>query len=207
MREKGRSMVEMLGVLAIIGVLSVGAIAGYSKAMMKYKLNKFAFSLNMLFSYYIQMQSQFTIANESSNFNAALFSKLNLIPEGMRYQGGVIRDIFNNQIQITYGYIHFSFDRVNNKISQSGIESCIQIVNASKPFVHDINLIDIRSGNNENYYTSNPIYGHYGDFACPSPNKSCLDSISFNDIYDKCASCESDLFCNLVIYFRYKYKT
>ncbi len=31
----GRSMVEMLGVLAIIGVLSVGAIAGYSKAMIK----------------------------------------------------------------------------------------------------------------------------------------------------------------------------
>ena len=38
--ENGRSMVEMLGVLAIIGVLSVGAIAGYSKAMFKYKLNK-----------------------------------------------------------------------------------------------------------------------------------------------------------------------
>ena len=38
--EIGRSMVEMLGVLAIIGVLSVGAIDGYSKAMMKYKLNK-----------------------------------------------------------------------------------------------------------------------------------------------------------------------
>ena len=36
----GRSMVEMLGVLAIIGVLSVEAIAGYSKAMTKYKLNK-----------------------------------------------------------------------------------------------------------------------------------------------------------------------
>ena len=39
-QAQGRSMVEMLGVLAIIGVLSVGAIAGYSKAMMKYKLNK-----------------------------------------------------------------------------------------------------------------------------------------------------------------------
>ena len=38
--QSGRSMVEMLGVLAIIGVLSVGAIAGYSKAMMKYKMNK-----------------------------------------------------------------------------------------------------------------------------------------------------------------------
>jgi len=35
--EKGRSMIEMLGVLAIVGVLSVGGIAGYSKAMTKYK--------------------------------------------------------------------------------------------------------------------------------------------------------------------------
>ena len=36
----GRSMIEMLGVLAIIGVLSVGGIAGYSKAMTKWKINK-----------------------------------------------------------------------------------------------------------------------------------------------------------------------
>ena len=38
--ESGRSMIEMLGVLAIIGVLSVGGIAGYSKAMSKYRVNK-----------------------------------------------------------------------------------------------------------------------------------------------------------------------
>ncbi len=38
--QNGRSMVEMLGVLAIIGVLSIGGIAGYSKAMFKYKMNK-----------------------------------------------------------------------------------------------------------------------------------------------------------------------
>ena len=38
--ETGRSMIEMLGVLAIIGVLSVGGIAGYSKAMQKYRINK-----------------------------------------------------------------------------------------------------------------------------------------------------------------------
>ena len=36
----GRSMIEMLGVLAIVGVLSVGGIAGYSKAMEKFKVNK-----------------------------------------------------------------------------------------------------------------------------------------------------------------------
>ena len=38
--ELGRSMVEMLGVLAIIGVLSGGALTGYGKAMHKYRIHK-----------------------------------------------------------------------------------------------------------------------------------------------------------------------
>jgi len=38
--ESGRSMVEMLGVLAIIGVLSIGGIAGYTMAMNRYKANE-----------------------------------------------------------------------------------------------------------------------------------------------------------------------
>ena len=38
--ETGRSMVEMLGVLAVVGVLSVGGIAGYTYAMDKHKTNE-----------------------------------------------------------------------------------------------------------------------------------------------------------------------
>lgn len=38
--ESGRSMVEILGALAIIGVLSIGGIAGYSYGMDKYKANQ-----------------------------------------------------------------------------------------------------------------------------------------------------------------------
>ena len=46
--QSGRSMIEMLGVLAIIGVLSVGGIAGYSKAMNKFKTNKVADNVAMI---------------------------------------------------------------------------------------------------------------------------------------------------------------
>ena len=46
--QHGRSMVEMLGVLAIIGVLSVGGIAGYSKAMTKFKVSKSMDQISML---------------------------------------------------------------------------------------------------------------------------------------------------------------
>ena len=38
--ESGRSMVEMLGTLAIIGVLSIGGIAGYKYGMDKYRANE-----------------------------------------------------------------------------------------------------------------------------------------------------------------------
>ena len=46
--QSGRSMVEMLGVLAIIGVLSVGGISGYSKAMAKYRTNRTIDQVSML---------------------------------------------------------------------------------------------------------------------------------------------------------------
>ncbi len=48
--ENGRSMVEMLGVLAIIGVLSVGGIAGYKMAMERHELNEMLNEINIAVS-------------------------------------------------------------------------------------------------------------------------------------------------------------
>lgn len=45
--ETGRSMVEMLGVLAIIGVLSISGIQGYTYAMNKYRANQVLNEINM----------------------------------------------------------------------------------------------------------------------------------------------------------------
>ena len=45
--ERGRSMVEILGVLAIIGVLSFGGIQGYKYAMDKHRANDIVNSVNM----------------------------------------------------------------------------------------------------------------------------------------------------------------
>ena len=38
--QNGRSMIEMLGVLAIIGVLSIGGLAGYTMAMNRHRANQ-----------------------------------------------------------------------------------------------------------------------------------------------------------------------
>lgn len=45
--EFGRSMVEMLGTLAIVGVLSIGGITGYNYAINKYRANETINEINM----------------------------------------------------------------------------------------------------------------------------------------------------------------
>ena len=99
----GRSMVEMLGVLAIIGVLSVGAIAGYSKAMMKYKLNKQAEQLNTVINAVARNAHSFDnwLANKGAFDLTNTFVKMGEIPIEMHYNNHFIRDVFNNYWTIT----------------------------------------------------------------------------------------------------------
>lgn len=79
--ESGRSMIEMLGVLAIIGVLSVGGIAGYSKAMLKYKTNK---TIDLI----TQLTSNIRIAfgnqrNYNDLINQTVMTAYNIVPNEM----------------------------------------------------------------------------------------------------------------------------
>lgn len=48
LKESGRSMVEILGVLAIVGILSIGAVAGFNYGIFKYHLNSILHDLNVL---------------------------------------------------------------------------------------------------------------------------------------------------------------
>ncbi len=62
--ESGRSMVEMLGVLAIIGVLSIGGIAGYSMAMNRYRANE---ALDMANKFAVVIYSSYQTASAMGN--------------------------------------------------------------------------------------------------------------------------------------------
>ena len=102
--SSGRSMVEMLGVLAIIGVLSVGAISGYSKAMEKYRWNKFVNSVNLL----VAQATQFIANNKASDTESlnltAMLHKINAFPEGFNLS--VINFRYTPNIGFQYGYIY-----------------------------------------------------------------------------------------------------
>ena len=94
----GRSMIEMLGVLAIICVLSVGGIAGYSKAMEKWKLDKWKEDFVMMtanLSIYYMNSSKYV--DSAQNLNT-LFKELNIIPQNMLNEQN--QDILGNYLYI-----------------------------------------------------------------------------------------------------------
>ena len=59
--ESGRSMVEMLGVLAIIGVISIGAIAGYRYAMEQHQYNEIIKTVGLMA---VSISNQLEATNE-----------------------------------------------------------------------------------------------------------------------------------------------
>lgn len=79
--QSGRSMVEMLGVLAIIGVLSIGGISGYSKAMSKYRINKTLDQISMLV---MNIRSLFASSVDYNGLTPATAISMGIIPADMQ---------------------------------------------------------------------------------------------------------------------------
>ena len=201
----GRSMVEMLGVLAIIGVLSVGAIAGYSKAMMKYKLNQHAQAVNMLINNVLQLKGQLQHKPNKTTYYGTLLHKLNLLPDGIIYHSdrnltdmwfkGTIQiyyanDIYTNssgqQGQNDSGVISFTFDAN----SDAGREVCRNIVFATKENATNIWVL--------RRYPA-PLF-YYGEDSC-SKNDLCLRNLSLSMADKICNNC-TDETCSLLVFWK-----
>ncbi len=139
-QESGRSMVEMLGVLAIIGVLSIGGIAGYSKAMEKHKLNKTIDEINTIVQNLKTLCSGKTdICNSFSDRDT--LKKLQIIPDYMWHNNDLV-NIFNGPVSVMYDQSDVIFNMPKAQtvtISYDGIpqEICIGLVYA---FNEDISV-------------------------------------------------------------------
>lgn len=93
--QKGRSMVEMLGVLCVICVLSIGGIAGFSKAMEKFKTNKTISQLSYLVTNVRTIfGSHDSYAALGTTTNINMLKKAKMIPESM-----IKTQTVNNEIQ------------------------------------------------------------------------------------------------------------
>ncbi len=97
-------MIEMLGVLAIVGVLSVGGIAGYSKAMNKFKTNKMTEQVNLIST---NIRTLYSSQKTYANLDNETAVKTGVIP-GEMYDAksastSSITNAFGGEVFITTG--------------------------------------------------------------------------------------------------------
>ena len=187
--QSGRSMVEMLGVLAIIGVLSVGAIAGYSKAMMKYKLNKQAEQLNTVINAVARNIHGFDNLKGSDDANqyiTSYFIKMGELPKEMIISGDNDRiyDIWKNKylIILTPKWIAiYVFMNLDIKSTET-LEMCRNILVTAKENSDNIRHVNLMSG----FASDEQIIEFFmGDRFCLS-GSTCLRNITLDNIYSAC---------------------
>ena len=138
--QSGRSMIEMLGVLAVIGVLSVGGLVGYSKAIERYKVNEtinhityIVTNTRTLFKTQKDFYSQLGFKNgkpmsDESNENRDIVAKAKLFPEAISKNG--YKNLFGGDIN------YFASGRFSTKDGKAfhlnffniPQEACIEIV-------------------------------------------------------------------------------
>ena len=95
-------MIEMLGVLAIIGVLSVGGIAGYSKAMQKYRINKTIEQITLIagnIRTFFAPQGNYVGLSSSSETGKAIIKKAKLVPDEM-WDGNSIKNVWGDIVNL-----------------------------------------------------------------------------------------------------------
>ncbi len=146
--ESGRSMIEMLGVLAIIGVLSVGGIAGYSKAMMKYRINKTIEQITLIAG---NVRTFFAPQRNYDGLDFNIIKKAKLVPDEMLElnEDGSIKDINN-----AFGsHVSMAGSPVNSKdlfivLDDITTEACIELVTQdwSSSSVYSVSILNDREG-------------------------------------------------------------
>ena len=95
--ESGRSMVEMLGVLAIIGVLSGAGLAGYSHAMKKHKLNQTLEEMQTIIG---NVRAKFAHQSRAREIGLEQAVQLGIFPENMVKSATQVLNKYNGTVNL-----------------------------------------------------------------------------------------------------------
>ena len=207
----GRSMIEMLGVLAIVGVLSVGGIAGYSKAMEKWKINKTVEGYSMLvYGMLEHLEDLRKSTTAETNIDTETLLAINAIPKSWVNKDNNLRlnivDSYNNQARVWLhkGYIiidiYLSTPTTNDKgglvTENNSVALCREL------FTNLFLPLHAAAAETSVYVAGKHGYSFWGDKYCSGDAERCMNNATPVQINEACNTCgkTGDL-CNFNILF------
>ena len=152
--EDGRSMIEMLGVLAIIGVLSVGGLIGYSKAMERHRVNETINQINYVVQntrdlFRMQPNLYGSMSSEQKYMYKTDYENRQLADKAQLFPSVIVKDNYKN---LFGGYIYFyasgRYTKNDGKAFILGLtripqEACIEII--TRDWQSALGLVAVRA--------------------------------------------------------------
>ena len=202
----GRSMIEMLGVLSIIAVLSVGGIAGYGKAIEQFKVNR----LIEEYGYVVQqlIEKGDSLKNKSSEtiFIRDTLEALQIIPntwskrnDNRSYYNSMGHTVVFGSDNNTLG-MNTELTIIGQTKGDIPNRVCKELMSkVYKPMHQTIKWISYFGG------TAGKIKNFQvdGDYLC-SRHRKCLKNLTVLDIEEICETCapKKDIYrCNMIVFF------
>jgi hypothetical protein len=199
--QYGRSMIEMLGVLAIIGVLSVGGIVGYTKARRMYNSNLQRQQIREVLLGLVEVRPTFN-ANSIPNIRLAeSLAALGYMPQGLTLAGvgdyTYYSDEFGNKL-ISY----WTTDKLltleielnsDQKLTTEAEDYCVNSFVIAKEYATYLKNFQIhQTADNEQGQASMSIL-----FQCTSRPAEYLRNFTMPKIYKICHTCVNKYNCRI----------
>lgn len=211
--QTGRSMIEMLGVLAIVGVLSVGAIAEFGKAMYKWKAIKCAEEYNLFISEMLVYEKDWIKMKRKQGsghlFIGPYMEQWGMVPSSWTVFGNYFSDRLGNRIIpfVRNDLGSFSFNwRVDidfvlsQRKGKETAEFC-RLVFHNVIIPNRDRIFAIRVAENRNGSWNNGSDWYMGSQYC-GDSKNCLETLELIDIEKLCNVCsEEKQACNILTLF------
>jgi type II secretory pathway pseudopilin PulG len=181
--QGGRSMIEMLGVLAIIGVLSVGGIAGYTKAMNTYKINNTLNDYNHIITTILQQGHKAWKLTSEVYITSDMLDAVGLLPNNWTIQehsDNIFYDDLHNTVTFRSIENSGSFPRVLSVALNSGGSNWTKDTKQYVAFCSDFITKFLKPRSNEILQLTSWSAPYYGDsmMGCQYYPSMCVRNIT-----------------------------
>jgi len=180
--QKGYTMIETIGVIAIIGVVGSSAVAFLNKAFLRYKITRLS---QQVVEIQKSIDKRFAAKKTYEGLNIKLLAKEGLLPNDMIYKNNVLYHKFKGTVTLTLGTNSENYTITFNNVPRN---ACVELAAQNWGLDQRVILDNITIGNNElkwkcgdaeqNCYTM-PLNASQANQVCAGANNQNIISWTF----------------------------
>lgn len=199
--QQGRSMIEMLCVLSVAAILSLGGIKYTGRVFTEYKQIKIAEEYAWLVQDVVENFHSYRFPKDVKHITSYI-SHTTMMPSSWKYRQGYLQ---NQMGQVLFIWnderLQINFELGKKQGMTQSLKGMCRILfnNVVRPYSSRIYLA-------ANYWGNDYLQHFFGDKYCKTANRKCLSDITIAEIAEQCELClgeegEFRTNCAVVMFF------